>query len=136
MAQEKRFTEFLWIWQRFIMIELKGIYHNSINKNPLSVLVQYDGQLLHVWHLTDPFYRLRSGSRFSIKPKNKKSEKVIKFPDGASIETENTDALESLQIMICHSHGLKLNAYFQKWKSLGMGVAFILLFWVGWLILK
>lgn len=116
-----------------VMIELKGIYHDTSKRNPLAVLVQYDGRLLHVWHLTDPFYRLRSGSEFVIKSMKNRG-RVIKFADGSSIETENTDALNMLFDKLRRVKSLKLKSIFKKGSILGAVTLFFLLIWIGWAV--
>lgn len=115
------------------MIELKGIYYNKIEHDPMAVLVQYDGRLLHVWHLTDPFYRLRSGSRFAIKSKQKTEAKVIQFSDGAHIETDNIEALNTLMEKIGSIYASKTRFLFKMLKLFG-GLALICsLAYVAWL---
>lgn len=78
------------------MIEFKGTYVQKIKSSNMNVLVQYDGVLLHVWHLADPFYRLISSDVFHIGSANLKSNQIIKLPNGGHIETDNHQAVDLL----------------------------------------
>lgn len=117
------------------MIELKGLYYNNSKKSPMAVLVQYDGQFLHVWHLTDPFFRLRSSSRFVVKHTNKKGGKIIKFPDGAYIESENENALNELMEKITSSCASRRWAPCKKGTLLFITFLILLLIGAGWSII-
>lgn len=116
------------------MIELKGIYYNDSKHSPVAVLVQFDGQVLHVWHLTDPFFRLRSSSRFVIKHIKKKAEKIIKFPDGAYIESENVEALDMLTQKINRKCTSKSQTTCSKATIIFIAVLILLLIGAGWSI--
>jgi hypothetical protein len=100
------------------MIELKGKYYDTSNRNPLAVLVQYDGQMLHVWHLSDPFYRLRSGSEFMVKSMKNRGQ-IIKFSDGSCIETENNDALNLIIDKLNRVKALKLKSFYRSSSIVG-----------------
>jgi hypothetical protein len=117
------------------MIEFKGIYYNDNKKKPVAALIQFDGQLLHVWHLTDPFFRLRSSPRFAVKRTNKKEGKMIKFPDGACIETDNNHALETLMEKINASHASKCRVPCKKGAIVFIALLILLLIGAGWSIL-
>ena len=78
------------------MIEFKGTYVQKVKSSDIDVLVQYDGVLLHVWHLTDPFYRLISSDVFHIGSANFRSNQIIKLPNGGIIKTDNHHAVDLL----------------------------------------
>jgi hypothetical protein len=48
------------------MIEFKGKYFQFAKAVAVDALVQFDGVLLHVWHLSDPFHRLFSSDEFYL----------------------------------------------------------------------
>lgn len=76
------------------MIEFRGTYyHNNASK---SVLVQYDGALLHIWHMADPFCRLMKSDVFQLQPDIGKGKRCIKLPNGNRIETNDIQAFLSL----------------------------------------
>lgn len=79
------------------MIEFKGTYFQQMKSNAMDVLVQYDGVLLHVWHLADPFYRLTSSDVFHVAGSGFKPHHVIRLPNGGRIETDNGQAVDLLQ---------------------------------------
>ena len=79
------------------MIELKGTYLENEGKKPVSVLVQFDDDVLHVWHLHDPFYRIALSSDFSIALSNDSGHGRIKLSNGARIETSDHENLERLR---------------------------------------
>lgn len=78
------------------MIEFKGAYIDSNTKESKSVLVQFDGVLLQVWHMADPFCRLLTSDVFRLQPSVGKSKRYIKLPDGNRIETDNVNAFLSM----------------------------------------
>lgn len=78
------------------MIEFKGAYFNKATNESKTVLVQFDGVLLHVWQMTDPFCRLLSSDVFSLQPPIGKGKRYIKLPNGGKIETEDINAFVSL----------------------------------------
>ena len=81
------------------MIELKGSLQQGDRNKVLPVLVQFDGDLLHVWHLADPFYRLLSSDDFSIMVAGfGRPGGVIKTPSShIHIETDDLHALQELK---------------------------------------
>lgn len=79
------------------MIEFKGSYYKRTKANATAVLVQFDGVLLHVWHLSDPFYRLLSSDVFHLSSPLFKGRPRIKLPNGGLIETEDVEAIDALQ---------------------------------------
>ena len=75
------------------MIEFKGTYSHESSSDSHSVLVQFDGVLLHIWHLSDPFYRLLSSDVFHLSYKQFGGSHRIKLPNGGVVETEDHDAM-------------------------------------------
>lgn len=114
------------------MIELKGIYYSDSKHGPMAVLVQFDGRLLHVWHLADPFFKLRSSSRFTIKPAKKKREKMIKFPDGACIQSDNIDALDTLMENTRHSITSNHSLFLKNGTLIVIAALILILLAAGW----
>jgi hypothetical protein len=78
------------------MIEFKGLYFQSAGAEAVSVLVQFDEVLLHVWRLSDPFYRLLSSDVFHVAPSFSKGPHAIKLPDGSRITTDDSEAIQDL----------------------------------------
>jgi hypothetical protein len=78
------------------MIEFKGAYFNKATNESKTVLVQFDGVLLHVWQMADPFCRLFSSDVFSLQASIGKGKRYIKLPNGGKIETEDINAFVSL----------------------------------------
>lgn len=78
------------------MIEFKGVYFNKATNESKTVLVQFDGVLLHVWQMADPFCRLLSSDVFSLQIPIGKGKRYIKLPNGGKIETEDINAFVSL----------------------------------------
>ncbi|MBT8340135.1 MAG: hypothetical protein HKP58_08435 [Desulfatitalea sp.] len=81
------------------MLEFKGTYFQRMKSKATVVLVQYDGVLLHVWHLSEPFCRLFSSDVFQICAPLFTAHQIIKLPNGGRIETDNGRALEELSAM-------------------------------------
>jgi hypothetical protein len=75
------------------MIEFEGTYSHESSSDSHSVLVQYDGTLLHIWHLSDPFYRLLTSDVFHLSCKQFGGNHRIKLPNGGRIETADHDAM-------------------------------------------
>ena len=78
------------------MIQFKGAYFNRVTSESKSVLVQFDGVLLHVWQITDPFCRLLTSDVFTLQPAFGKRKRYIKLPNGGKIETDDIAAFSSL----------------------------------------
>jgi hypothetical protein len=79
------------------MIEFKGTYHLISQADPVTVLVQYDGMILHVWHVSEPFHRLTLSDEFQISNRFiSRSRSAIKLPNGSCIKTDDQGALEQL----------------------------------------
>ena len=78
------------------MIQFKGAYFNRATKESKSVLVQFDGVLLHIWQMTDPFCRLLTSDVFTLQPSFGKRKRYIKLPNGGKIETDDIAAFSSL----------------------------------------
>lgn len=83
------------------MIEFKGAYYNKLTDESKSVLVQFDGVLLHVWQMADPFCRLLSSDVFTLQSTMAKGKRCIKLPNGGKIETDDVNAIASLRINTC-----------------------------------
>ena len=60
------------------------------------VLVQFDGVLLHVWHQSDPFYRILSCDAFQIATSLIKGQRCIKLSNGDRILTDDIPAADTL----------------------------------------
>lgn len=88
------------------MIEFKGKYFQFPKAKPVSVLVQFDGVLLHVWHLPDPFYRLFTSDDFHITNALGKPNHIIKLPNGGRVETDDTQTFKKLALD--HKNGTHL----------------------------
>jgi len=71
------------------MIEFKGTYFQNPKSAPVHVLVQFDGVVLHVWHLPEPFHRLFSSDVFHMPVSLIKTRHSIKFPNGGHVETDD-----------------------------------------------
>lgn len=80
------------------MIEFQGKYYQFAKSTSVDALIQYDGVLLHVWHLSDPFHRLFSSDEFRLDRSVFKSTTVLKLPNGGHVETDDTRALEQLAL--------------------------------------
>ncbi len=78
------------------MIQFKGAYFNRATKESKAVLVQFDGVLLHIWQMTDPFCRLLTSDVFTLQPTFGKKKRCIKLPNGGKIETDDLSAFSSL----------------------------------------
>ena len=79
------------------MIEFKGTYSHESKTDSSAVLVQYDGVLLHIWHLSDPFYRMLTSDVFHLGYSRKSKRHRIRLPNGACIDTEDSDAVSMLR---------------------------------------
>lgn len=79
------------------MIEFKGTYLNESDNKSHVVLVQFDGVLLHIWHLSDPFYRLLSSDVFHIGYARPNRMHRIKLPGGGRILTDDDAAISMLR---------------------------------------
>jgi hypothetical protein len=78
------------------MIEFKGTYSNESNNESHVVLVQFDGVMLHIWHLSDPFFRLLSSDVFHLGYTRLNRKYRIKLPNGGSILTDDDTAISLL----------------------------------------
>ena len=79
------------------LIEFKGVYYKNAVDEAQSVLVQFDGVLLHVCHMSNPFYRLLTSDVFRLPASFGKGARYIKLPNGGRIETDNADALSTIR---------------------------------------
>lgn len=62
----------------------------------MVVLVQFDGVLLHVWHQSDPFYRIVSCDAFQMVTSLIKGQRCIKLSNGDRILTDDIQAADNL----------------------------------------
>lgn len=79
------------------MIEFKGTYSNESDSKSHVVLVQFDGALLHIWHLSDPFYRLLSSDVFHVGYARLNKMHRIKLLNGGRILTDDDAAISLLR---------------------------------------
>lgn len=79
------------------MIEFKGTYRHESSDDSQAVLVQFDGMLLHIWHVSDPFYRLLSSDVFQLGFSRFSGACRIKLPNGGRVETHDKDAFKRLK---------------------------------------
>jgi hypothetical protein len=79
------------------MIEFKGSYYKTNGTASQSVLVQFDGVLLHVWHLSDPFHRIFASDVFRVPYSVTRHRRFIKLPNGGRIESDDINALVQLR---------------------------------------
>lgn len=97
------------------MIEFKGTYFQSSKAEPIVVLVQFDGVLLHVWHLSDPFHRLFSSDEFQISGLFGKTRHAIKLPNGGRVETDDTQNFNKLVSNHKDSAGKEIEILKSNW---------------------
>lgn len=93
------------------LIEFKGAYYRKGRCTPQSVLVQFDGVVLHVWHMSDPFHRLLTSDVFRLPPAIGRGKRCIKLPNGGRIETDDLNALGTIQ---SSSHSACICVYLEK----------------------
>jgi len=79
------------------MIEFKGAFYKNKTMPSQSVLVQFDGILLHIWHMSNPFHRILSSDVFDLPSSMGRKRRYIKLPNGSRIETDDVQALSLLQ---------------------------------------
>ena len=79
------------------MIEFKGAFYKNKTMPSQSVLVQFDGVLLHIWHLSNPFHRILSSDVFDLPSSMGRKTRYIKLPNGGRIVTDDLQALQLLQ---------------------------------------
>jgi hypothetical protein len=118
------------------MIEFKGIYYKNKNTPCQSVLVQYDGVLLHVWHMANPFHRILASDVFSVPGSICNGKRLIRLPNGAKIETDDVRAHVLLQsktrnAMSGEIHGASAQRYMRIW-LLGMVTALCISLFAYW----
>ncbi|KJS30289.1 MAG: hypothetical protein VR64_16385 [Desulfatitalea sp. BRH_c12] len=89
------------------MIELEGKYQLSGSGSESTlVLVQYDGVILHVWHLAEPFHRLVFSDVFQISSSFSKKRHTIKLPNGGKIDILDQTAMA----LLCQEHKKRRDA--------------------------
>ncbi len=109
------------------MIEFKGAYCRRPAEKSIAVTVQFDGVLLHVWHLSDPFCRLLSSDVFQLSAFPGKNRRCIKLPHGGRIETDDLNALAMLQKRHPSFFCNPILTFFSNWKAaIAIGVLLIL----------
>lgn len=117
------------------MIEFKGSYYQSLDAKPTPVLVQFDSVLLHVWHLSDPFYRLFSSDVFHISKSLRNKCRHIKLPNGGRITTDDLTSLTLLHQQKDALSNMTMSNYYKYMGWIAMlSLAFMLL--TAWLILR
>ncbi len=79
------------------MIEFKGAFYKNKSTPSQSVLVQFDGVLLHIWHMSNPFHRILSSDVFDLPGSMGNKRRYIKLPNGGRIETDDMQALTLLK---------------------------------------
>ena len=79
------------------MIEFKGTYYKTNSTTAQTVLIQFDGVLLHVWHLSDPFHRIFASDVFQVHYSIARHRRFIKLPNGGKIESDDTKAMNQLR---------------------------------------
>jgi hypothetical protein len=114
------------------MIEFKGRYFQFPKAQPVAVLVQFDGVLLHVWHLPDPFYRLFTSDEFQIARSIGKAHHIIKLPNGGRVETDDTQTFKKLAIDYKNGTHITSDGLKSSWLLALLGSAAIIL-WAWWL---
>jgi hypothetical protein len=116
------------------MIEFNGTYSNESDDKSHVVLVQFDGALLHIWHLSDPFYRLLSSDAFHLGYVRMNRMHRIKLPNGGRILTDDDAAISLLR----KRHGDRLQRLLKNSRSLRIIAALLLTFAVfagAWMFL-
>ncbi len=79
------------------MIEFKGAFYKNKTMPSQSVLVQFDGVLLHIWHLSNPFHRIFSSDVFDLPIAMGRKKRYIRLPNGGKIVTDDLQAIQLLQ---------------------------------------
>ena len=117
------------------MIEFEGTYSHESSAESHSVLVQFDGVLLHIWHLSDPFYRLLTSDVFHLSCKQFGGNNRIKLPNGGRIETDDHNAMILLRQKY---HPLMHRLMGKRAMTQGIAAILLVLFTVGsiWVMLN
>jgi hypothetical protein len=71
------------------MIEFSGSYYQFPTSKGLSVLVQFDGDQLHIWHAPEPLFRIAACSSFRVTARKGDDRRSITLPNGARIDTDD-----------------------------------------------
>jgi hypothetical protein len=79
------------------MIEFNGAYYKDKTAPSQSVLVQFDGVLLHIWNISSPFHRVLSSDSFRLPFSPGRHRSWVKLPNGSRVETDDIQALASLK---------------------------------------
>jgi hypothetical protein len=117
------------------MIEFKGTYSNESDDTSHVVLVQYDGLLLHIWHLSDPFHQILSSDMFHLGYTRMNKMHRIKLPNRGYVLTDDDAAISVLRKRhVARSHRSLKNS------MLLCGIAVLLLgfavFTGAWMVLN
>jgi hypothetical protein len=117
------------------MLEFKGLYRKREQTDPVSVLVQFDGNVLHIWHQADPFYRITTCSDFSISTNQTKSIGRIKLNNGDAIETND---LQVLKLLHEKTHSFKKMTLFKffRMRDTFIAAVLVILFFGVWLLTR
>lgn len=115
------------------MIEFKGTYVSQFTPDAVSVLVQYDGVVLHIWHLPEPFHRLVSSDEFRVtKSRIAGNRHTIKLPNGGHVKTDDCQAFERLRQTQKRNAGREAGAIPPNWvmaligaMSVGVGLLWL-----------
>lgn len=105
------------------MIEFKGAFYKNKTMPSQSVLVQFDGVLLHVWHMSNPFHRIISSDVFDLPTSMSRKTRYIKLPNGGRIETDDLQALKLLQSNCRPRLSAKIHGYFPHRQSMSITLA-------------
>lgn len=122
------------------MIEFKGAFYKNRTMQSQTVLVQFDGVLLHIWHMSNPFHRILSSDIFDLTSAIGRKRRYIKLPNGGRIETDDIQALNLLQStcrprltakihgILPHRHAISM--------VLGLGTALTICLFTYWLFAR
>jgi hypothetical protein len=81
------------------MIEFKATYQLCSKADPIAVLVQYDGMVLHIWHTSEPFHRLALSDEFHVRKSfSGQARNAVRLPNGSRILTDDRSAIEQLSL--------------------------------------
>lgn len=99
------------------MIEFKGAYFKNKSSPAQSALIQFDGDLLHIWNISSPFHRILSSNAFRLPFVLGQKGCWIKLPNGGRIETDNLQALASLKSRCRSTLPLGINCCTAPWHA-------------------
>lgn len=99
------------------MIEFRGAFYKSKSSPSQSVLVQFDGVLLHIWNISTPFHRILSSNVFRLPFAPGQQRCWVKLPNGCRIETDDIQALASLKSSCRCTLPFGFRLYASQWRS-------------------